>query len=542
MYKYIFILLLFSCNKSNDLIKLDNNTYDSKMDYTPFWIFGHHVWEDNKNNKEAVDYIVYNYNKYSINMSSIIFDSPWANSYNDFIIDTSRYNNYKLLFKKLQTLNIKKIFWLTGFQNINSYDALISKSTLYNFFSNNLFYVNNGNNYKWWKGEGAHVDFYNYRASLNFTNLLNNFEYADGWKLDEGYSYLPSKLKIFNNDSVNNINFGNKFYSEITKSQFFKKRITLGRAFSSQGFEPRLHSLPDNVTIAWCGDHRGDNQGISEQLYDIYKSISYGHNLLCWEIGGYNFPAPKKNDLINSVKIGSLLPIMSNGGRNGGLTNHLPWFHDKETTLIYKKFVDLHYNLMPFFYSETINYGKKNLLNKNILSDNSYYIANTIVVFNNFNSENTFRCNFDTNFSWINILNDDIINSSSINFKSDLYNISAYIKSGSIIPFYNFYNNNDTISFKIYPYSRNAKEFILPLNYEDKNCKVTVDYNTMNGFINVSSNCNKILKINIKSKLEPKFSQNLTNWSYDYNSKWITIISKSNNFSTKIDNLKNYYE
>ena len=46
----------------------------------------------------------------------------------------------------------------------------------------------------------------------------------------------------------------------------------------------------------------------------------------------------------------------------------------------------------------------------------------------------------------------------------------------------------------------------------------------------------------LKSKLEPKFSQNLTNWSYDHNSKWITIISKSNNFSTKIDNLKNYYE
>ena len=67
MYKYIFILLLLSCNKSNDLIKLDNNTYDSKMNYTPFWIFGHHVWEDNKNNTEAVDYIVYNYNKYSIN-------------------------------------------------------------------------------------------------------------------------------------------------------------------------------------------------------------------------------------------------------------------------------------------------------------------------------------------------------------------------------------------------------------------------------------------------------------------------------------------
>ena len=110
------------------------------------------------------------------------------------------------------------------------------------------------------------------------------------------------------------------------------------------------------------------------------------------------------------------------------------------------------------------------------------------------------------------------------------------------VPFYNFYINPDTITFKIYPYIKNDKNFILPLDYEDKNCNVSVNYNTKSGFLNVSSNCNKILKIRIKSNNEPKFSGNSNNWTYDNKSKWITIISKSNNISTKIDNLKDYYD
>jgi alpha-glucosidase (family GH31 glycosyl hydrolase) len=298
--------------------------------------------------------------------------------------------------------------------------------------------------------------------------------------------------------------------------------------------------LPENVTFAWSGDHRGDSQGISEQLNDIYESINSKHNLLLWEVGGYNFPAPNKYDLINSLKIGALLPMMSNGGRNGGLTNHLPWFHDNETTTIFKKFVDLHYNLMPFFYSETHKYGKNFLLKINPKSSHSYYISNTIVVFNNFYSKNIYKCNFDTNYQWVNILNDEIIKSNYINFESTPNNISTYIKNGSIIPFYNFYQNSDTISFKIYPNKSNSNVFILPLNFEDKNCKVIINYSTKDGYLNTYSNCGKILKINIKSNVEPIISKISTNWYYDNNSKWVTIITDKENLVTKIENFKDY--
>lgn len=36
---------------------------------------------------------------------------------------------------------------------------------------------------------------------------------------------------------------------------------------------------------------------------------------------------------------------------NGGGGNHEPWAWDGETVEIYKKFVNIHYELFPFFYA-----------------------------------------------------------------------------------------------------------------------------------------------------------------------------------------------
>jgi alpha-glucosidase (family GH31 glycosyl hydrolase) len=540
IFKYFFYFtFLISCNKKFDFTYKVNN--DQKPLFIPFWIFGFHVWEDMKNDSKSVNYLVDNYTKNNINISSIIFDSPWATSYNDFNIDSNRYKDYSLLFKTLNYKSIKKIFWLTGFQNIISSDALNSKSSLYDFYYNRNYFVNNANIYSWWKGKGSHVDFYNPAASNNFLALLNNFNYADGWKLDEGYSYLPNMIKTLSFDSINNVDFGNKYYSEITHSQIFKKRVTLGRAYSSQGINPRLHSLPDNLTFAWCGDHRGDSQGIHEQLFDIYNSIKLKHNLLCWEVGGYNFPAPSKIDLINSLKIGIMLPMLSNGGRNGGLTNHLPWFYDTETIQIFKKYIDLHYNLMPLFFSETLVNGKDNLLKINNLSNNSYYISNDIVVFNNFYSDNKYICNFDTNYKWINILNDEIINGRVVKFNDSFGTLSSFIKNGSILPIYNFYKQKDTIFFKIFPYNNNKKYFHLPQSLEDTFCKVEINYSIINEEINIISNCNKNIKLLVKSKTNPNLFID-DKYIYDETNQYIIFnIDKTKNYTKlKINGLKNY--
>lgn len=45
--------------------------------------------------------------------------------------------------------------------------------------------------------------------------------------------------------------------------------------------------------------------------------------------------------------MGALVPFMENGG--GG--DHTPWSWDDETVDIYRLFVNIHYELIPFFYT-----------------------------------------------------------------------------------------------------------------------------------------------------------------------------------------------
>ena len=57
----------------------------------PFWAFGHWIWEDEKNTREAVELLVDGYRKNNIPVGAIIVDSPWMNSYNDFVWDETKY-------------------------------------------------------------------------------------------------------------------------------------------------------------------------------------------------------------------------------------------------------------------------------------------------------------------------------------------------------------------------------------------------------------------------------------------------------------------
>ena len=51
-----------------------------------------------------------------------------------------------------------------------------------------------------------------------------------------------------------------------------------------------------------------------------------------------------KDALIRWAQLGAFSPVMENGG--GG--EHRPWMFDEETTDIYRAFVEIHYQLLPY--------------------------------------------------------------------------------------------------------------------------------------------------------------------------------------------------
>jgi hypothetical protein len=51
------------------------------------------------------------------------------------------------------------------------------------------------------------------------------------------------------------------------------------------------------------------------------------------------------------TEFGALTPLMENGGTNGGLAQHLPWYWDAATGSIYQYFATLHSELGSYNFS-----------------------------------------------------------------------------------------------------------------------------------------------------------------------------------------------
>ena len=76
------LVLLFTCSRLS--------AFADNPPITPYWAFGHIVWEDSINTSAGARQLVNGYLEHDIPVDGIIIDSPWSTSYNDFNWDLQR--------------------------------------------------------------------------------------------------------------------------------------------------------------------------------------------------------------------------------------------------------------------------------------------------------------------------------------------------------------------------------------------------------------------------------------------------------------------
>ena len=123
------------------------------------------------------------------------------------------------------------------------------------------------------------------------------------------------------------------------------------------------YSPTEIVFMGWVGDEEGTYDGLKTALHYMLESGRRGYVGFGSDIGGYRTdpnagPLGRTKELfLRWTAIGAMSSFMENGG-NG---EHLPWNFDNETTDIYRSWVNVHYQLVPYLYSE----GTKVALGKN---------------------------------------------------------------------------------------------------------------------------------------------------------------------------------
>ncbi|RUA12790.1 MAG: hypothetical protein DSY82_00325 [Flavobacteriia bacterium] len=523
----------------------------------PKWAFGHIVWEDNRNTQEAALELVSLYKKHQIPVSGIIIDSPWSESYNDFNWDKARYPEPDKMLESFEDEQVKVILWLTGCVNYESADVPVKRSPDYDYVIRKKYVVNNGKPSTWWKGKGVHIDFTNPEAVKWWYKKLDKVfrKNVYGFKVDQGEQYFGNfendedekKGEGFITTSIGKIplrEFKKYYYDAMY--DYVKTRnpagITLARPFTHQG---GFAAAIDKLGLGWCGDFSGNYKGLKLQINNIYTSAKEGYGALACEVGGFFRAPPTKEQLIRYAQFGAMTACMINGGQNGAFTNHLPWYHDEETTSIYRYYVLLHNMLSPYMFSTIVDahlHGGSLLKNVS-LKQESHLLGNDIFfkAITSDTSKVAFRLPLRNN--WIDFWTGKRYEGGSqITKEYSLKQAPLFIRAGAIIPVE--INTDKPVvgnrlmkgktAFLIYPSTQeNTLIYHRPIDEGIAYRDIEIVCNDKT--IRVDSGSKEDFVFLIKSQQAPKNIAGADNWAYNSDKKTIEIYKKGKKFKIKIE-------
>jgi alpha-glucosidase (family GH31 glycosyl hydrolase) len=506
----------------------------------PNWAFGHWIWEDERNTREAVETLTEGYLNHNIPVSAIILDSPWMISYNDFKPDTLRYPGLPDMIDNLHNKGIRVLAFYTGCINSTTTDARQGKCETFDYVVNNNYAINQNRESRWWKGMGVHYDPTNEKAKAWWHTKVDNLHSLkfDGAKIDFGFAFFGDSI-LTSKGLMLNREFGYQYYNDafdyntLLNNEF----VSFTYAWSNIG----LTGFPSKSHVNWVGDFRGDWNGIKDQLRNIYLSANYGFSGIGCEIGGYQGVPSNKEQFIRYTQLASLCPVMINGGSLGAFAHHLPWNYDEETVSIYRKFVALHYELSYYLFSASVDahLNQSTILKNCSIEQESHLLGDHIFVKVISDSFPKTIIRLPASGKWVDLWTDSIHEASSLIEKE--YSLNQYpifIKNGTILPLkvtgslwqHGNENGKDKLTFLIYPDSISSFLFHKPVGNGIDYTDIQVSFDSSRGIISINSDTSEDFIFLIKSQHLPKSVNNVSKWEYNAAKRLVRIEKSGKQF------------
>ncbi len=261
------------------------------------------------------------------------------------------------------------------------------------------------------------------------------------------------------------------------------------------------YSPKEIVFMGWVGDEDPTYDGLRTALRYMLESGRHGYVGFGSDIGGYRSgsgPLGRTKELfLRWTAIGALSSFMENGGEG----EHEPWKFDNETTDIYRSWVDLHYRLVPYLYSEgtKVAIGRNGTLMKpcdaiECLFSESYFFGPNIFVVPVFQDPAPGQIQRlwlprSSTKQWINYFNTSIIHKANTHINEDtsrLDRIPLYVEQNSLIPMYDIekdYSSLNAFRFVLWGkvivdkqettlFTRDGQQWLLEFDYLQRQLNV----------------------------------------------------------------------
>jgi len=331
----------------------------------PPWSMEPWVWEDDVNTAKVVWDLINGYKQHGLPVGAVLLDSPWSTAYNNFVFDEVRYPNPRAMVETWHKMGIRTVLWMTHMINTrkDKSDARGSDEDLYAIGKERGYFANDGQVIRWWKGAGAMIDFTNPEAVAWWHRLMDRALALgiDGWKVDGAAEMFYRTGRKTSKGILEPREYLDLYYRDIFhygqrwKPDFVTmvRSVDIANSLGNDG----PHAPFDAAPLTWTGDqkHAWTGKGIDEAGRSFFRALDIGYPLVSSDTGGYQTdPANRKVMprllFLRWAQWNALTPFFLNGGHD----EHCPWKFDDAFFRIFRRYMWLHHELVPFFYSQSV--------------------------------------------------------------------------------------------------------------------------------------------------------------------------------------------
>ena len=315
------------------------------------WTLGYQQSRWGYRNKKDVLELVDNFKKYDIGLDVVHLDIDYMENYKVFTISDKKFPMMKEFIEELNSRGIKIVTIIDPGVKAEK-DYYVYEEGI----KNNYFATLNGEVYHntVWPGDSVFPNFVSNNVRnwwSGLTKFLVDNKVSGIWcDMNEPASFtgpLPDNVE-FNGDNKNykHSEIHNVYGHLMSKATYEglekndqKRPFVITRA---------CYSGTQKYSTVWTGDNHSMWPHLSLAITHMIGLSVSGIPFCGTDIGGFSGDA-KKELMIRWIELGSMSPLFRNHSCEVTIRQE-PWMFDEETINIYRKYVDLRYSLIPYFY------------------------------------------------------------------------------------------------------------------------------------------------------------------------------------------------